>query len=87
LRVWFSHTGEGLTSKNGTLRGFEIAGADGKYFPARATIDGDTVVVSSRSVVRPLAVRYGWAANPDCNLFNGANLPASPFRAKVFDGN
>jgi sialate O-acetylesterase len=87
LRVWFNHTGGGLTSKRGALRGFEIAGADGKYFPAQATMDGDTVVVSSSSVATPVAVRYGWAANPDCNLYNGANLPASPFQAKVFNSN
>ena len=87
LRVWFDHTGGGLTSKNGTLRGFEVAGVDQKYFPAQAKIDGDTVVVSSPSVAAPAAVRYGWAANPDCNLYNGANLPASPFQAKVFNSN
>ena len=87
LRVWFNHTGGGLTSKRGTLRGFEIAGADGKYFPAQAKIDGDTVVVSSPSIANPVAVRYGWAANPDCNLYNGANLPASPFKANVFNSN
>jgi sialate O-acetylesterase len=84
LRVWFDHTGGGLTSKNGPLRGFEVAGADQKYFPAQAKIDGETVVVSSPSVAVPVAVRYGWAANPDCNLYNGANLPASPFRAMAF---
>jgi sialate O-acetylesterase len=87
LRVWFDHTDGGLTSKNGQLRGFELAGADQKYFPAQAKIDGDTVVVSSPSVAAPVGVRYGWAANPDCNLYNGVNLPASPFRAKVFDSN
>ena len=87
LRVWFNHTGGGLTSKNGTLRGFELAGTDQKYFPAQATIDGDTIVVSSPSVPTPIAVRYGWAANPNCNLYNGANLLASPFRANVFNSN
>lgn len=86
LRAWFDHTGGGLTSKNGPLRGFEVAGVDQKYFPAQAKIDGDTVVASSPSVAVPAAVRYGWAANPDCNLYNGANLPASPFRAKAFGG-
>ncbi|MHB1744417.1 MAG: sialate O-acetylesterase [Acidobacteriaceae bacterium] len=86
LRVWFDHTGSGLTSKNGTLRGFEVAGADEKYFPAQATINGGTVLVSSASVAVPVAVRYGWAANPDCNLYNGANLPASPFQATAFNG-
>ena len=85
LCVWFNHTGGGLISKGGALRGFEIAGPDGKYFPAQATIDGNTVVVSSPSVATPVAMRYGWAANPDCNLYNGADLPASPFRAKVFN--
>ena len=87
LRVWFNHTGGGLTSKNGSLRGFEIAGVDQKYYPAQAKIDGDTVVVSSPSVATPIVVRYGWAANPDCNLYNGADLPASPFRANVFNSN
>lgn len=87
LRVWFNHTGGGLTSKNGTLRGFEVAGADRKYFPAQSTIDDDTVVVSSPSVPVPVAVRYGWVPNPDCNLYNGANLPASPFKAKAFNSN
>ncbi|MHB1936687.1 MAG: sialate O-acetylesterase [Acidobacteriaceae bacterium] len=86
LRVWFSHTGSGLISKNGTLRGFEVAGADQKYFPAQAAIDGETVLVSSASVAVPVTVRYGWAANPDCNLYNGANLPASPFQATAFNG-
>ncbi len=85
LRVWFDHTGSGLTSKNGTLRGFEVAGDDRKYFPAQAMIDGGTVLVSSASVAVPVAVRYGWAANPDCNLYNGANLPASPFQATAFN--
>lgn len=85
LRVWFDHTKGGLTSKNGVLRGFEVAGSNQKYFPAQATIDGDTVAVSSPSVPVPVAVRYGWAANPDCNLYNGANLPALPFQAKAFD--
>jgi sialate O-acetylesterase len=87
LRVWFDHAGGGLTSKNEPLRGFELAGANQKFFPAQAKIDGDTVVLSSPSVAAPVAVRYGWAANPDCNLYNSANLPASPFRAKAFNAN
>ena len=85
LRVWFTHTGGGLTGKNGSLRGFEVAGADRNYVPAQASIDGDTVIVSSLSVKDPLFVRYGWAASPDCNLYNGAGLPASPFELKAFN--
>ena len=52
----------------GSLRGFEIAGADGKYSPAEAKIEGASVVVSSPAVQTPVSVRYGWAANPNCNL-------------------
>jgi sialate O-acetylesterase len=60
--------------------GFVIAGDDGKFAWADATIDGDTVVVSSPKVAKPVAVRHGWADNPPVNLYNKAGLPASPFR-------
>jgi sialate O-acetylesterase len=62
------------------LGAFAIAGADKNWAPAKAVIDGETVVVSSDQVKKPVAVRYGWANNPACNLYNGADLPASPFR-------
>ena len=78
LRVWFDHA-DRLVARGGELRAFEIAGDDGKFVPAQARIDGATVVVSSPAVSAPLAVRYGWANSPDCNLFNGQDLPASPF--------
>jgi sialate O-acetylesterase len=65
--------------KSGTLTGFEVAGADGKFVPATATIDGNTVVAASPAVADPVFVRYGWANSPECNLFNGVGLPASPF--------
>jgi sialate O-acetylesterase len=84
LRIRFDHAGSDLTAKNGELRGFAVAGADEKYAPADAQIMGETVVVSADSVKEPVYVRYGWAANPDCNLYNGAGLPASPFQAKAF---
>jgi sialate O-acetylesterase len=80
LRVWFDHA-NGLAAKGGALVGFEIAGADGKYVSADATIDGSSVVVSSAAVTNPVSVRYGWAASPTCNLVNQEGLPASPFRA------
>jgi sialate O-acetylesterase len=63
------------------VTGFEIAGADGKYLPAEAKIGGESVVVSNPAVPAPISVRYGWAASPNCNLFNREGLPASPFRA------
>jgi sialate O-acetylesterase len=80
LRVWFDHA-NGLAAKGAELTGFEVAGADGKYSPAEAKIEGTSVVVSSPAVPKPVAVRYGWAANPNCNLFNQEGLPASPFQA------
>lgn len=79
IRLKFTHA-DGLTAKGGPLKQFEIAGQDRKYVPADATIDGDTVVVSSPSVTGPVAVRYAWANDPaGCNLYNSAGLPASPF--------
>ena len=83
LRVWFDHVGTGLLAKGLTLTGFEIAGQDGKFVPAQARIDGNTVVVSSPTIERPTAVRYGWANSPDCNLFNHEGLPASPFSVSL----
>jgi sialate O-acetylesterase len=79
LRVWFDHA-DGLNAKGATLAGFEVAGADGKYSAAEARIEGASVVVSSVEVATPVSVRYGWAANPVCNLYNRPGLPASPFQ-------
>lgn len=80
--LMFRHTGSGLIAKDGALKGFTIAGADGKFVPATAEISasGDTVTVSSDQVSAPVAVRYGWSNVPDVNLFNKEGLPASPFR-------
>jgi len=79
-RLKFKHVDGGLVVKGGgALKGFAVAGADRKFVWAEAKIDGDTVVVSSEKVKRPVFVRYAWADNPDCNLFNKADLPASPF--------
>ena len=80
IKLKFSNADGGLVCRNGVLKGFAIAGADKKWRWAEAQIDGDNVVVSSGEVPQPVAVRYGWANNPDCNLYNSAGLPASPFR-------
>ena len=80
ITLSFTHTDGGLVAKGGELKGFAIAGADHHWVPAAARIEGDQVIVASPEVKSPLAVRYAWADNPDCNLFNGAGLPASPFR-------
>ena len=93
IRVQFSETGTGLTPGQSPwladkvlpfptdkLIGFFIAGEDKQWVEAEAAIERDTVVVSSPSVPKPVAVRYGWANSPRCNLYNKEGLPASPFR-------
>jgi sialate O-acetylesterase len=65
------------------LQGFVIRGRDGPWHWADAEIDGDTVVVASRDVPNPVHVRYAWADNPVCNLYNKAGLPASPFSTET----
>ncbi|QTN32062.1 sialate O-acetylesterase [Akkermansiaceae bacterium] len=79
----FQHVGGGLMAKDGPLKGFTIAGKDKEFVPARAEIEGSTIVVSADGVADPQAVRYGWANVPDVNLFNREGLPASPFRTDV----
>lgn len=81
LRVFFEHAASGLMARGGTLKGFEVAGADRAFVPAEAVIDGQTVVVSQTSVAAPRYVRYSWSDNPEGNLYNKDNLPASPFRS------
>lgn len=90
IRLGFEHVAAGLVAKNspdGSLKGFAIAGEDKKWLPANARIDNNTVVVWSDAVKNPVAVRYAWADNPvDCNLYNAADLPASPFRTDDWPG-
>jgi sialate O-acetylesterase len=74
----FKHA-KGLQAK-GDLSGFEVAGADGQWQPAEAKIEGETVIVSAKAVAEPKSVRYAWKDNPTATLFNGAGMPASPFR-------
>lgn len=84
LRLSFTHLGGGLVARgSANVTGFAVAGPDGKFVWATAGIDGDTVVVSAPGVPNPVSVRYAWAANPICNLYNKAGLPASAFRAEV----
>jgi sialate O-acetylesterase len=81
IKISFSETGSGLAIRgNGELKGFAVAGGDLKFYWANATISGNMVTVSSSKVKMPIAVRYAWADNPDCNLINKEGLPAAPFR-------
>jgi len=81
LRVRFTHTDGGLVVKGDTLGEFAVAGADRVWHWAYARLDGDSVIVSTSNVPNPVAVRYAWQANPLATLFNGAGLPAAPFRS------
>jgi sialate O-acetylesterase len=80
LRVWFDHGG-GLTSRGKPTLGFEIAGADHRFVPATARIDGDTVVVSGPPRA-PVFVRYNWSNVTPGALYNGAGLPVPTFTSE-----
>jgi sialate O-acetylesterase len=68
------------------LTGFAIAASDKKFYWANAIITGNEVIVYSDKVTEPVAVRYAWADNPECNLINSENLPAIPFRTDNWKG-
>lgn len=87
--ITFDHVGEGLVTKDkyGYVRGFQIAGADRKFYWAKAYIDDNHIVVSSDAVSDPVAVRYAWADNPGpLDLYNVEGLPALPFRTDQWEG-
>jgi sialate O-acetylesterase len=89
IEVDFSSAVNGLVVKgHAALQGFEIAGADKRFYPAEAVvISGGRVKVSSASVAQPVAVRYAWADDAgNANLFNSEGLPAAPFRTDVWPG-
>ena len=86
IRLHLAHADGGLVTKGGKLEEFSIAGDDRKWYWAEAHIEGDTVVVSSRLVPNPKEVRYAWQSNPAATLYNGAGLPAVPFRTDSWTG-
>ncbi len=87
IRLRFDHLGGGLIAADGKpLTDFTIAGADRKFVPAVATIDGGTIVVRADKITRPVAVRYAWRDDAAPNLANKEGLPASPFRTDTWKG-
>ncbi|MGI6242225.1 MAG: sialate O-acetylesterase [Prevotella sp.] len=79
--LYMQHAEGGLKTINGEpLKGFQVAGFDHRFYWATAKIEGSRIIVTCPDVPYPLAVRYAWADNPDCNLINGAGLPAGTFR-------
>ena len=86
IRLTFDAIGSGLMSRDEEpLTWFEIAGEDQEFIEAKATIDGDTVVVSSETVANPVAVRFGWHQSAEPNFVNKEGLPASPFRTDSWE--
>ncbi|MEP7039426.1 MAG: sialate O-acetylesterase, partial [Acidobacteriota bacterium] len=83
----YAENGLNIKDKYGYLKGFEIAGADKKFYYAKAEIEGDKVIVYNGEVKNPVAVRYAWSDAPtDANLYNSAGFPASPFRTDDWKG-
>jgi sialate O-acetylesterase len=82
--LYFKFADKGLTFKGDKLKGFAIAAEDKKFVWADAVIDKNTVILKSSDVKNPMYVRYGWAKNPQANLYNTEGLPASPFRTDDF---
>jgi sialate O-acetylesterase len=80
LKLHFAHSDGGLVVKGPRLAEFSLAGDDHRWFWADAKIDGDSIILSSSKVPNPKAARYAWQSNPTASLFNGAGLPAAPFR-------
>lgn len=80
IRLYFKHTGSGLTIHGDALNTLEACGEDGVYYPAEAEVEQDTLVITCSRVKSPIHVRYGWLNNPEAaNLYNLEGLPASPF--------
>ena len=87
IRVHFAYADGGLKTRDDKpLTDFEVAGADGKFVPAKATIDGQTVVVEAEGIAEPTQVRFCWNGVASPNFVNSAGLPAGPFRSLDWKG-
>jgi sialate O-acetylesterase len=86
LKISFKHADGGLVAKGGRPGEFSVAGNDRQWHWADAQLEGDSVIISSPQVPEPEAARYAWQANPEATLFNGAGLPAVPFRTDDWPG-
>lgn len=86
IHLQFHNLNGGLIAHGDSLKGFTIAATDKKFVWASARIEGSSVIVSADQVDNPVAVRYAWGDNPECNLFNKTGLPAVPFRTDDWPG-
>ena len=81
MRVRLAHAAGGLIARDKPIQSLEVAGADRVFQPAVGRIERETLLVASLLVREPVAVRYAWSNSPEANLYNGAGLPAAPFRS------
>lgn len=81
MRVRFHHAGSGLVAHHRPVQSLEIAGPDKVFHVGTGRFDRDTLLISSPAVTQPVAVRYAWSNAPEANLYDGAGLPAAPFRS------
>jgi sialate O-acetylesterase len=83
--ITFDLVGDGLELSSGSeVKGFILAGEDGKFESAKGRIIGpNQVEVFSTKIKNPTEIRYAWADNPQVNLYNSLNLPAVPFRQTI----
>jgi sialate O-acetylesterase len=79
VRIWFDHARGGLQARGSGLSAFEIAGNDGKFYPAEAQSDGESIVLKNKEVPQPTQVRFAWRNDPPCCVWNKEGLPATPF--------
>ena len=88
VAIKFNHAASGLIVKDRYeyLRGFAVAGADKKFYWAKASIKNNEILLSNDKVANPVAVRYNWGNSPDGNLYNKEGLPAIPFRTDDWKG-
>ena len=85
IRLFFRNA-SGLHCRDDVIRGFMVSDLSKSFVPANAVLDGDSIVVYATGVSNPVAVRYGWADHPDCNLLNHKGLPVLPFRSDSWGG-
>ena len=86
MHIMFKYAETGLKCKAEEEKGFEIAGADKKYYPADAVISGNSVILESDKVKAPLYARYCWTNYSEVTLFGANGIPAAPFRTSTEDG-
>ena len=81
IRISFTNNGTSLSTKDGKeVTGFAVAAKDKQFYWAKAIIEGNEVIVYSDKVAEPVAVRYAWADNPECNLVNSEGLACCSFQ-------